>query len=160
MDTTERTSPWRRAALADIHRMKSVLCMSDEDWRAFLAQWRVESSKDLTDDQLKELRHRLHDITDPRQTATGRAEADSKATDIIRWRKRVYGVIGAWLREGHYKSDAAAIRTVACRATRRDDFNQISLSELKQLYHSWCKKRETAANAETLKRVFDSVSLN
>ena len=80
--------------------------MSDEDWRAFLAQWRVESSKDLTDDQLKELRHRLHDITDPRQTATGRAEADSKATDIIKWRKRVYGVIGAWLREGHYKSDA------------------------------------------------------
>ena len=156
----QKMSAWRRASLADIHRMRNIIGLDKDAWIDFLSPWHVESSRDLSDADLEELRHRLHDITDPRTTRAGRSEAASKIDDIAHWRRLVYKVIGSWLRATGYRSDAAAIRTIACRATRRDDFREINLSELRQLYYSWKRKRHVAEQTESLKALLETTSMN
>lgn len=161
MKQTNRTTPERRAALADIHRMRNIIGMDREEWVEFLrSAFHAESAKDLSDFDLGELRSRLHDITDPRQTATGRNEAERKAAELTKWRKKVYGVIADYLRHNGYNVSSEAIRTIACRATRRGRFGEIALSELRQLYWSWRRKDQVSKDTLDLLRVLDPANLN
>lgn len=152
------TTPQRRAALADIHRMKHVIGLDRDGWLNFLQAWHVQSSADLSDADLADLRRRLHLITDPRRSDTGRAGSIDKADDIVLWRRRVYGAIGAFLQAQGYRSDSEAIRTTATRAAARDSFNAISLTELKQLYHAFRRKAEVASTAAATRQALEMVS--
>ncbi len=143
------TTSERHTALADIHRMKNVLCMTDEDWRTFLAQWRVESSKELTNSALHEVRLMLHGMTD--------SPTDDERT---RWMRRVWSVVGSWLRANGWKNDNDAIRTVVCRAARKKSTREITLGHLKQIYYAWRAKSEQTATAQAVKQSLDITSLN
>lgn len=160
VSTAERVqTPGRRAALADIHRMKNIVGLDGEEWVEMLrAGWGVSSSKDLPDAELDELRRRLRDITDPRLSASGRAGAADKMGDVVLWRRRVWAVATEWLKRGGWRSDAEAVRTLVCRATRRPDFNQVSLSELRQFYHSWSRKARVAADSDRLRALLESAA--
>lgn len=139
----------RRAAIADIHRMKALLGLTDDAYRQMLSGWGVGSSALMTDAQLAELRTRLHDLTDPRTSRTGRVSGKHDS-EMILWRRRVYAVVGQWLHAMGYPPTAQAIRTTVCRATHADSFNSVSLSQLKQVYHSWCRKRDMAVEADAI----------
>lgn len=142
MTTTIPTNSNRRKAIADIHRMKTLLGMSDDEYRVMLSAWGVNSSKDLDDKGLASLRYAMHEKT------LALHESSSKTLDV--WRKRVYGVVGKWLDTCGYTNNAQAIRTIVCRATQRDNFNKIPASELKQVYHSWSRKLKIAQESNTL----------
>ena len=144
------TTTQRRAAIADVHRMKAIAAMSDEDYRAMLASYGVEHSTELSDAQLSDLRGRMHQLTD------GAARADERAS----WMKRVWCVVGTWLRANGWKDDSAAIRTVICRAARKKSTREITLSHLKQIYHAWKVKCEQTEAAKTVKRSLEISSLN
>lgn len=59
-------SSQRRAALADIHRMRKIAGIDDhDDWLNFLSSWGAISCKDLDYNTLQQIRWRLHQITDP-----------------------------------------------------------------------------------------------
>lgn len=154
MSSDERKTPAaRRAALADIHRMKSIIGLDREAWEDFLRPWGVRSSKDLSDSDLADIRRRLHEITDK--------EAASQADyQRAKWSRRVYGVIAEWLARAGYRHDSEAIRTVACRAARVSDFNAIPLSKLRQIYMSWTAKTRTARDVESLLTAIDPARLN
>lgn len=149
----KKTAPARRAALADIHRMRSVIGLDREAWEDFLRPWGVTSSKDLAASDLADVRRRLHQITD----SDTRRQADYQRE---KWAKRVYGVIGEWLAHAGYRHDSEAIRTVACRAARVDNFNAIPLSKLRQIYGSWTAKVRTARNVDSLMDAIDPALLN
>lgn len=152
-------TPERRAALADIHRMKNIVGLDGDEWAEMLrAGWGVSSSKDLPDAELGELRRRLHDITDARRSASGRAGAADKMGDIVRWRRRVWAVAAEWLERCGWRSDPEAVRTLVCRATRRPEFNEVSLSELRQFYHSWSRKARVAADSARLRAMLESAA--
>lgn len=137
------TTTQRRAAIADVHRMKAIAAMSDEDYRAMLASYGVEHSTELSDAQLSDLRGRMHQLTDAENAVRLHAWSDDTLRKANVWRKRVYAVIGSWLTASGYQNTAQAIRTVACRAAHRKRFANITPSELKQIYHSWKKKEAT-----------------
>lgn len=148
-----KTPAARRAALADIHRMRSIIGLDRDGWEDFLRPWGVSSCKDLSDSDLADIRRRLHGITDP-------VERERAAKEREKWARRVYGVIAEWLEHSGYRHDSEAIRTVACRAARATDFNAIPLSKLRQIYGSWTAKMRTARDVESLLAAIDPGLLN
>lgn len=147
----------RRSALADIHRMKALAAMTDEDYRALLSGFGVESAKDLDGDGLQAVRRALRNIVEPKTKNERRMK---RGEDLVKWRRMVYGVIGKWLKDCGYQNDSCAIRTVACRAAHRDEFNDITLSQLKQLYHSWKHKCEIAQEVAAMKQMLEPICMN
>ncbi|MGN0029952.1 MAG: hypothetical protein ACI35Q_09535 [Marinilabiliaceae bacterium] len=154
MSSDERKTPAaRRSALADIHRMKSIIGLDREAWEDFLHPWGVRSSKDLSDADLADLRRRLHEITDKEAAR----QADYQRA---KWSRKVYGVVAEWLAHAGYRHDSEAIRTVVCRAARAKDFNTIPIGKLRQIYMSWTSKMRTARDVESLLTAIDPALLN
>lgn len=145
-----KDNPERRLALADIHRIKNTRGISDENWRLMLTSYGVESSADLPLGQLRLFRRRLHEMF------ADEVHCDERA----KWLKRVYGVVGKWLRDNGWKDDSEAIRTVICRAARKKALRSIELSHLKQIYYAWKAKSEQVEAASLVKRSMEITSLN
>ena len=70
-------------------------------------------------------------------------------TDDV-WRKRVIKSIGAWLELCHTTHSIDTIKAIACRATRRNDFNKITVSELRAIYAEFNTKQKIAKNTKNL----------
>ena len=157
---SEKEESYRRAAIRDIHCRISALGMDDEEYREMLeAAYGARSSKELTTAELRDLRARLRQAMGDEIPAKDE-KALRQQEELTKWRRRVYAVIAEWLRTMGYGASTEAIRTIACRAARREAFCDITLSQLKQIYHSWTAKRQTAAAAEETKALLSIASMN
>lgn len=143
-NNTTNKGGWRRWALAEAHRYKRMLGMSDDEWRALLSNWNTESSATMAEGELQQLLSRLAELS-----------GDQPQTDeLALWRRRVYGVIGAFLTAKGYEPKAAVIRELAVRGSHDGcTFRELSVNKLKHVYiiyaervkqleqqHRWGKK--------------------
>jgi hypothetical protein len=103
-----------------------------------LQQYNVTSSAYLDCRQLLDLCARLERMHDP------------AAAELDRWRKRLMGVIGGWLRAMNRVDNAQIIKSVACRASARASFNDIPTEQLRSLYNAFLKKTKDLRMTEQL----------
>jgi hypothetical protein len=66
------------------------------------------------------------------------------------WRKRVMASIGGWLRACNTTHTAETIKAIACRASQRKAFNDITLSELRAIYAEFNNKQKVAQRTKNL----------
>lgn len=96
-----------------------VLQQTGSSKTKLLSQYNCTSSKDLTEEQLINLINQMN---------------DSAHT----WRRRLMGVIGAWLRKRNIQHDAIYIKKIACRACDASDFNAIPIAKMSAVYNRFC----------------------
>lgn len=134
----------RKRLLGKYHSLCHSLRMSDDERRAMLWQnYKVMSSADLDNHQLIDLCSTLE------QHANPAIETQSRE------RKRVIAAIGGWLRlSGTAKTtpaeNLAYIKSIACRATKYEDFNKIPTERLRNLYATFTNKQKDKRNLEEI----------
>ncbi len=129
---TQQNQKW---LLKKFHTLCSRLGMSAEDKLALLGGYGVESSKDLTNDELTQICDALNDTLNPEDKKRNQA------------RKRVIAAIGGWLRligMTDKARDLDYIKGVACQATKVDNFNKISFERLTTIYNMFLRKQKDA----------------
>ncbi|WP_304726879.1 hypothetical protein, partial [uncultured Alistipes sp.] len=122
--------------LRHFHTLCTRLGMTEEEKRALIDGYGVESSKDIDNHDLMDLCHTLE-----LQLNKGAKEAD-------RLRKRVIASIGGWLRLTGKQHTIDTIKSIACRATGYSDFNKIPNERLRNLYNTFRNKQKDMDAAE------------
>lgn len=122
--------------LKKFHSLCFKLNMTAEDKLALLSAYGVESSVDLSNEELTELCDRLNAALNPE---------DAKRAKM---RKRVMAAIGGWLRLIGKEEGIAYIKSVACRAAGTDNFNKIPLERLTTIYNMFLKRQRDAKAVE------------
>lgn len=123
------------------HTLAGQMGMTDEDKRALLSQYNVESSVDLSQHQLIDVCACLARALDKRD---GRDSMDAL-------RKRLIAVIGKFLAMcGKGEVTISYIKRVACRAYGIREFNRIPRERLRSLYGAFNLKIKDAKSVEEL----------
>lgn len=112
----------KKALLRAFHAACSAAGMSYEEKMSLVAGYGYQSSRDMSEAQLRE------------------AIALVNHNDADKWRKRVIAAVDAYLKAAGYASNMNAIKATACRAAGSNDFNKISLGRLQTLYNAFSKK--------------------
>lgn len=127
---TQQNQKW---LLKKFHTLCTRLNLDADMKLALLSGYGVESSKDLSNAELTELCDHLNDILNPE---------DAKRDKV---RKRVIAAIGGWLRLiGKGDEGVDYIKSVACRAAKTENFNQISYDRLTTIYNMFLKRQKDA----------------
>ena len=117
---------------------------------AILSSYGVESTKDLSVGQLIE-------VCDAIDTTF----INPKCGELDRYRKRLIAAIGGYLKLMSVSGGISKITAIACRAARKDDFNDIPLEQLRSLYAAFNKKQRDLRNVEALTEEYiDFLSTN
>lgn len=86
-------------------------------------------------------------------------DTDATKSDTDIWRKRCIAAIGSWLtRTGCEPADRIAyIKQTACRSAGKDGgrFNDLTVSQLRNVYNSFVRQNETKERATQLKTVIN-----
>ena len=114
------------------HTLLGKAGMDNEQKLAILAQYGVESSKDLSAYELLELCNKLDKMSNP------------QLIELDLWRKRLLAAVGGYLKAADVVADneIVLIKKVACIAAKKTEFNKIPLDRLKGLYNAF-KNRES-----------------
>ncbi len=113
------------------HTLAGQLGMTDEDKRALLSQYNVESSVDLSQHQLVDVCACLARELDKRD---GRDSMDTL-------RKRLIAVVGKFLAMcGKGEVTISYIKATACRSCGIREFNRIPRQRLRSLYFAYNDK--------------------
>lgn len=112
------------------HTLATRLGLGKEDKAAIMESYGVESSLDLSVEELTELCAVLERDNTP------------KAPALDKLRKQVMASIGGWLRTLSQESDAQRIKAIACRATGHRRFNDIPAERLQNIYHTFLNKQK------------------
>jgi hypothetical protein len=116
---------------------------------AILHSYGVASSRDLSAAQLIQACNALDQILNP------------KLAELDKHRKRLMASIGGWLRAMGVSFGGTKIKAIACRASQRDNFNDIPLEQLRSLYAAFNKKQKDLHSVELLTTEFiDILSMN
>lgn len=118
--------------LRKFHTICSRLNMTSDMKMAVISGYGVESSKDMSNTQLIEACEYLEGLLNP------------EAAKASKMRKRVIGAIGGWLKLIGKEGNIEYIKSIACRATGVEHFNQISLERLRSIYSMFLKKQKDA----------------
>lgn len=127
------TAQQQKWLLRKFHTLCSRLKMDTEMKLTLISGYGVESSKDLTNEELLELCVKLNGILNP------------ESEKIDKMRKRVIASIGGWLRMiGKGDEGISYIKGVACQAAKVDNFNKIPLERLNNIYNMFLRKQKDA----------------
>ena len=124
----------KNALLRKYHALLRKAGISNDEKMALLASYGVESGKDMTVYELTELCYKLD------------MQTNRSAQEVEKWRRRVMGAIGGYLRAMGRTSNVNLIQAIACRAARYERFNAIPIDQLRSLYNAF-KKRTRALEA-------------
>jgi hypothetical protein len=128
---TTTTEKVQKALLRKFHTLCGKLGMSEEEKRAMVWSCAVESSRDLTAHDLMDLCDKLEKTLNP------------SFAEMDKWRKRLMASIGGWLKAmGRRGDDIKVIKAIACRASGKDNFNDIPLERLRSLYNAFRNKMQ------------------
>lgn len=125
------TTDQRHARLVKrYHTIATRIGLDKSDRDLIMESYGVESSIDLSVDELEELCAALEKDHSP------------KAAVLDKLRKQVMASIGGWLRTISQESDAQRIKAIACRATGHKRFNDIPAERLRNIYHTFLNKQK------------------
>lgn len=124
----------KNALLRKYHALLRKAGVSNDEKMVLLASYGVESGKDMSVYELVELCHKLDMRT------------NKSAEEANKWRKRVMGAIGGYLRAMGKEGNSREIIAIACRASRYDNFNAIPVDQLRSVYNAF-KNRTKAIKA-------------
>lgn len=124
--TTNHTRTSRETLIRRYHTIATRIGMCDEERKAFLSAWGVESSKNLTDAQLVEVCRALADFS-----------FDHSGD---KWRKRVIASVFNWFAMIGKPVTMDYVKGVSCRASGCKGFNEIPVDKLRSLYHTFTHK--------------------
>lgn len=122
----------KKALLKQYHTVCHLNGLNADDKDAILVANGVTSSTELSEMQLQEIINKL-------------------STDANQWRKRVFAAIGAWLRTINKAESPDIIRSIACRASKHDDFNKIPVSQLRSVYYEFVQQTKTRKETASVK---------
>jgi hypothetical protein len=137
----------KNALIKRFHTLIGKAGISPENKAIILAQYGVDSSKDLNVTELIEVCNAIDYQVNP-----ALAETD-------RWRKRLIAAIYGWLKKmGKHEATTEQVKAIACRAASVERYNQIAPDRLRSLYFAFNRKSKdldmvseiTAAEIETL----------
>jgi len=110
------------------HTLASRLGMNEENRRAMLAGWGVNSSRDMTIDQLQQVCKAM------------KAELNDKSD---KWRKRVMASIFGYMKMTGRDVNSDYVKHIACRsAGNYGSFNQIPPGKLQTVYYAFQDKQK------------------
>jgi len=124
--TCDRQQAW---LLKRFHTMCTKIGMTPEEKAALIGGFGVESSRDLSTEQLTLACDALDKRVNP------------ELVEIDRWRKRLLASIGGWLRLTSQTQSIEKIKGIACRATTYKAFNDIPKDRLISIYYSFLQKQ-------------------
>nr|DAW15941.1 MAG TPA: Protein of unknown function (DUF1018) [Caudoviricetes sp.] len=125
--------------LKKYHTLAGQLGMTDEDKRAFLSQFGVESSVDLSQ----------HQLVDACACLSREIERRDGHQSMDALRKRLIAVIGKFLKLcGKGDVTISYIKGVACRSCGIREFNRIPRERLRSLYGAYINKIKDINNVE------------
>lgn len=125
--TCEKQQGW---LLKRFHTLCTKLAVTTYEKEAIISSFGCVSSRDMTIAQLQY----ACDCLDKR--------LNPELVEIDKWRKRVMGAIGGWLRIMSVEQTAEKIKSIACRATNHDTFNAIPKERLVNVYYAFLKKQK------------------
>lgn len=130
MKTKTATSREHAQLVKRYHTLATKLCLSKDDKTAIMESYGVDSSLDLSVDELAGLCSALE------------MGVNAAPPALDKLRKQAMASIGGWLRIIGRESDAAIIKGIACRATGYNRFNDIPAERLRNLYNLFLKKQK------------------
>lgn len=114
--------------LKRFHTACGRLGMSSDDKREVLSSYGCESSADMNNEDLLDICFKLEKQMDP------------ALQELDTWRKRVMASIGSYLDFIGKDQRPELIKAIACRATNCNEFNRITLEQLRNVYSAFTKK--------------------
>lgn len=127
--------------LKKYHTLAGQLGMTDEDKRAFLSQFGVESSVELS-------QHQLVDVCACLSREIERRDGH-QSMDALR--KRLIAVVGKYLKAcGKTDVTISYIKATACRAAEIKEFNRIPRERLRSLYGAFALKLKDINRVEAM----------
>jgi hypothetical protein len=127
---TSKQEAYRKSLIKRLHTVKSEIGLTDDQYRAVLSGFGVESSKQLSIDELLRAIELLQ----------------TRNPDDDKWRKRCIAAIGAYLRVTNRKENTDLIKGIACKASGYANFNKIPTSRLRDIYYEFSRKAKLTAN--------------
>lgn len=119
----------KNALIKRFHTLIGKAGISAENKAIILAQYGVESSKELEVADLIEVCNALD------------YQANPELAQTDRFRKRLIAAVFNWLKKmGRHDATTELVKAIACRAAGVDRFNQIPLERLRSLYYAFGKK--------------------
>ena len=119
-----------RGILKKFHTLCSVLGLSQDEKRAIVESYGVESSRDMD----------THDLINVCAHLSEQANQKSGTGDLDKLRKRVMAAIGSYLHSVKRESNTSIIKGIACRATGYKEFNKIPRERLRNLIATFNNK--------------------
>ena len=126
----------KKKLLRKFHATCAKAGMNGDAKMALLSGFKVESSADLSEEQLKYVIRILEKQANP--------QGDQE-------RKRVIASVGGWLRKCSIEHDMNTIKAIACRAAGVQNFNKIPLSKLRAIYYEFRNKQKVNVDAKAAK---------
>jgi hypothetical protein len=119
----------KNALIKRFHTLIGKAGISQENKAVILAQYGVESSRDLTVNELIEVCTSIDYHAHPALAKTDR------------WRKRLLAAIFGWLKKmGKTEASMEQVKAIATRAAGAESFNKIPNDRLRSLYYAFSKK--------------------
>lgn len=123
------------------HTLAGQLGMTDEERRALLSQYNVESSRDLS-------QHQLIDVCGTLAEELERRDGKDSMSTL---RKRLIAVVGKYLKAcGKEDVSMSYIKATACRAAEIEQFNKIPRERLRSLYGAFSLKIKDIKQVEAM----------
>lgn len=119
-----------KKVLKKFHTLCGVCGMTQDEKRALVNSYGVESSADIS----------THDLIDICAALSEQADAHEKSMNTLR--RRTMAAIGGYLRLVGREQNAAVIIAIACRATGYTDFNKIPEERLRNVYSAFVNKQK------------------
>lgn len=139
MKETKVMDQIQKGLIKKYHTLAGQLGMTTEERRALLAQYNVDSSRDLSQHQLIDVCACLARELDKRD---GRDSMDAL-------RKRLISVVGKYLTAcGKSEVNISYIKATACRAAGIREFNRIPRERLRSLYGAFALKLKDIKKVE------------
>lgn len=127
--------------LKKYHTLAGQLGMTDEEKRALLAQYKVQSSVDLSQ----------HELVDVCAYLSREIERRYGNQSMDALRKRLIAVVGKYLTAcGKSEVNISYIKATACRAAEIKDFNRIPRERLRSLYGAFALKLKDINRVEAM----------
>lgn len=127
--------------LKKYHTLAGQLGMTDEEKRALLAQYKVQSSVDLSQ----------HELVDVCACLSREIERRDGHQSMDALRKRLIAVVGKYLKAcGKSEVNISYIKATACRAAEIKEFNRIPRERLRSLYGAFSIKLKDIKRVEAM----------